>query len=203
MRTLVKLVVGLLLVPGLVNAGNYTITINDTKHDFSLGEQKQLNIGGRSLSVKLEQKDTVEFVKDNFSFKHSSNYSPSTTKVEEGIIQTAMMTPLGTVVIVQEYLTLNPSSLVDLMANEVTKEERQYGYKINSAPTSITLADGTVLKGKEITSRYPGTDIKRYILTYGSRDSGVLIMTQIDNELASEEAQVIQTFFDTLDIEMK
>jgi hypothetical protein len=202
MRTLVKLAVVFFLIQEPVFAGNYTITINNTKHDFSLGEERQLNIGGQTLSVKLEQKDTVEFIRQNYSFKHPSKYNPSTTEVEEGIIQTAMMTPLGTVVIVQEYLTLDPTSLIDLMVNEVTKEERQYGYKINSTPASVNLADGTVLKGKEVTSTYPGTDIKRYILAYGKRDSGILIMTQIDNNLASAEAQVIQTFFDTLAIQL-
>jgi hypothetical protein len=160
-------------------------------------------LGGQSLSVKLEQKDTVEFIRENYSFKHPSKYNPSTTEMEGGIIQTAMMTPLGTVVIVQEYLTLNPSSLVELMVNEVTKGERQYGYKINSSPASVTLADGTVLQGKEVNSTYPGTDIKRYILAYGKRDSGILIMTQIDDDLASAEAHVIQTFFDALAIQLK
>jgi hypothetical protein len=203
MKISVKLIAGLLLLPALAIAGNYTVTINNTKYDFSLGEEKQVNVSEQSITVKLEQKDTVEFGNNNFSFKHSSSYSPSTTKVEEGVMQTAMMTSLGTVVIVQEYMTLDPSNLVSLMVNEVTKEERQYGYNINSAPTSVTLADGTVLKGKEVVSKYPGTDIKRYILTYGKRDSGILIMTQIDSSLASDEEHVIKTFFDSLVIKMK
>jgi hypothetical protein len=203
MKKFISLVAGLALIPGMVMANNYTITINDTKYDFALGEQKQLRVGNQDLSVKLEQKETVEFKQQSYSFKHSSKYTPSTTTLEEGIIQTAMMTPLGTVVIVQEYQTLNPSALVNLMVNEVTKEERQYGYKIEASPTSITLSDGTVLKGKVVTSKYSGTDIKRYILTHGARDSGLLVMTQIDYTVAGDEEQVIKTFFDSLVITMK
>jgi hypothetical protein len=202
MKKLVKLVVGLLFFPALAIAGNYTVTINNTPHDFSLGEEKTVSVDGQNLTITLVQKDIVEFARDNYSFKHSSKFNPSTTQLDEGITQTAMMTSLGTVVIVQEYTTINPAGMISLMINEVTKEERQYGYDINSSPTSVTLQDGTVLTGQIVTSKYPGTDIKRYVLAYGAKDRGLLVMTQIDYSLASAEESVIKTFLDTLNIKM-
>ncbi|CAM3592632.1 hypothetical protein [Parendozoicomonas haliclonae] len=192
----------LLLIPSLVLAENYTITVNGKAYDFSLNENKLVKVGNQHISVKLQQKDFISFVSDSFSFMHSSKFTPSTNDLGDGIYQTGMMTPIGTTVIVQEYKTLDPSLMIDIMVSEVTKEEVQYGYNVKSEPAHLTLSDGKVLKGKLVTSKYQDTDIKRYILTYGATDSGILIMTQIDEAFATNEKEIIDRFFESLAISM-
>ncbi|MGH1429151.1 MAG: hypothetical protein ACRBEE_14525, partial [Arenicella sp.] len=66
-----------------------------------------------------------------------------------------------------------------------------------------TLADGTVLKGKVVFSKYKGSDIKRYLYTYGKKDAGILVMTQIDYELAKEDEAMINQFFKTLNVDIQ
>lgn len=187
----------------LAFSGNYVLTINDKEYDLSLGEKERIKVGDQYLSIILNQKDNLIFKTDNFSFQHPSKYSPSKNDLGNGIYQSAMMTPLGTVVLVQEYSSIDPSGLVDLMVNEVTKEERNYGYDIKSSPDSLTLSDGAKLTGKVVVSKYKGSNIKRNIYTYGMKDSGLLIMTQIDYGLASSDEEIIKNFFDSLLITIK
>jgi hypothetical protein len=168
-----------------------------------LDKDTKIKIGGKYVPVKLVQKDVLAFKSGNFSFEYPRQYSPSRSDLGSGIFQTAMMTPLGSLVMIQEYLNLNPSSLIDLMANELTKEEREYGYKIESSSASMTLSNGKILSGKVVTSKYKGSDIKRFIYAYGAKDSGLLIVTQVDYEVEPDAAALIAMVLESLNITMK
>lgn len=187
----------------LAFAGNYVLTIDNKPYDLTLGESKRIKVDGQYFSVKIEQKNTLTYKTENFSFQHSNKYAPSKSDLGSGIFQTAMMTPLGSLVMVQEYQNMDPSGLIGLMINEVTKEEREYGYKIESVPNSITLSDGKKLTGKVVTSKYKGSDIKRFFYTYGIKDSGLFIMTQIDYQIDSNKEEFIEKFFNSFKITMK
>lgn len=184
-------------------AANYILTIDKESHDVSLDKETRIKVGDNYVFVKLAQKDIFLYATDNFSFEHPSQYAPSKSDLGNGILQTAMMTPLGSVVLVQEYLNLDPSGLIDLMINEITKEEREYGYKIESSQKSITLSDGKVLNGKVVTSKYKGSDIKRVFYTYGIKDSGLFIMTQIDYEVESSGESLINEVIGSLKVTME
>ncbi|MGH1427346.1 MAG: hypothetical protein ACRBEE_05365 [Arenicella sp.] len=200
---LVLLIVLSCVVSSVGLAGNFILSIDGENYDVSLGKDETIKIGDKELIVKIEQKETLTYQSDFFSFDHSNKHAPSKSTLDAGLFQTAMITPLGALVLVQEYSTLNPSSLVGLMINEVTKEEKQYGYEITEEASERTLADGTVLKGKVVFSKYKGSDIKRYLYTYGKKDAGILVMTQIDYELAKEDEAMINQFFKTLNVDIQ
>ena len=109
----------------------------------------------------------------------------------------------GTVVMVQEYTTLDPSGLVDMMLTELTKEEVQYGYKITTSQVTKTLADGTQVTGKRAVSTYKGTEYIRHVLCYRVRDAGLLLITQFEKGSPSEEKQIIDEFWRTLKVSFK
>ncbi len=187
----------------LAFAGNYVLTIDKEPFDLTLGEAKRIKVDDQFFSVKIEQKSILTYTTDSFSFQYSNKYAPSKSDLGEGIFQTAMVTPLGSLVLVQEYQNMNPSGLMGMMINEVTKEERKYGYKIKSASNSITLSDGKKITGKVVTSKYKGSDIKRFFYTYGIKDSGLFIMTQIDYAIDSNNEEFIEKFINSLIITMK
>jgi len=58
------------------------------------------------------------------------------------------------------------------------------------------------LLGKTIESKQGDTHIKRKVYVYGSKDSGLLIMTQYDVGVAGDEYKIIKGFFDSLTISM-
>lgn len=110
----------LILMPAMALAENYTIIINGSNYNFSLNEKKLLQVGTQSISLELKKKDFISFVSDNFSFMHSSKYTPLTQNLGDGIYQTVMMTPIGTMVMIQEYTTIDPSLMIDFMISELT-----------------------------------------------------------------------------------
>jgi hypothetical protein len=183
-------------------ADNYILTIDGDSYEISLDKEMQLKIGNKPVAVKLQQKEILTYKTDSFSFEHARQYTPSTTNLGDGVYQTVMMTPLGSVIMIQEYQTMNPKSLIDIMINEVTKEERDYGYKIESFKKSIKLSDGKILNGKVVTSKYRGSDIKRYFCTYGIKDAGLFIMTQIDYESEPSAESAIERVINSLKVTM-
>ncbi len=192
-----------LLLAHAVVADNYTITIDGQSYDIALNKSVEVKVGDELVTVQLEQKDVLKYSVKNFSFDHAKEYLPSKTDLGDGLYQTVLMTPLGSAVMIQEYITLAPSGMMDLMINEITKEERDYGYTIESKAISKTLSDGVSLSGFEVTSKYKDSDIKRMFLTFDVKDSGLFIMTQIDYGIAANDDAFIKVFYDSLKISMK
>jgi len=150
---------------------NYVLTVDGKKYELGLGEKSELEIGGKNVSVVLNQKSILTYQSDTFSFEHPKQFIPSKSDLGSGLFQTIIMTPLGATVLVQEYTNMNPVGIVDLMINQITKEEREYGYKITEEEAKVRLKDGKYLSGKRVYSKYKGTDMERFIGTYGERNN--------------------------------
>jgi len=56
-----------------------------------------------------------------------------------------MTTPLKTTIIIQEYTTISPMLAMDYMIEDITKEERDYGFSISSEPSFMQLKDGNTI----------------------------------------------------------
>ncbi|MBX2869577.1 MAG: hypothetical protein KTR18_12920 [Acidiferrobacterales bacterium] len=186
-----------------LSSADYILKIGEDAYEMFLDEEVLIEVDGKYLPVSLFQKDILTYQTDNFSFEYPKDYSPSKTDLGDGVYQSALITPLGSLVLIQEHLTSDPSGLIDLMIHELTKEEQEYGYRITSADTSITLSDGTYLEGKIVTSKYKGSDIDRIIYTYGVKDSGLLIVTQVDHESEPTGEELISGIIDSLKISMR
>lgn len=192
------------LACGQANAGDYVLTIDGKPYEVDLGEKATIKLpDGRALGVMLDKKTIVFFKSEHFSFEHPSRLAPSRTDLGDGIFQTMMASPLGTMIILQEYTAMSPSPLVDLMLNELTKEEADYGYKVTRSPSTRKLASGSQLKGKVAVSAYKDDEYTRHVLTYEARDGGLMIITQVEKDAPQEDLAVIETFWKSLDIAMK
>lgn len=199
-----SIVVVACLTCGQANAGDYVLTIDGKPYEVDLGEKATIKLpDGRTLGVTLDKKVIVSFKSENFSFEHPSRLAPSRTDLGDGIFQTMMTSPLGTMVMLQEYTTLNPAPLVDVMLNELTKEEADYGYKITKSPSTRKLANGAQLKGKVAVSAYKDDEYTRHVLAYEARDAGVLIITQVEKDASQEDLAMVETFWKSLAISMK
>lgn len=203
MKTKIMVALILLTSMNMLFSANYVLTVGDESYDVSLDTDTKIKVGGEYISINLTQKNILLYSTDGFSFQHPKQYSPSKTELDGDISQTVIMTPLGSVVMIQEYSSFDPTSLIDIMVSEVTKEERNYGYEIESNEKTMTLSDGKVLKGLVVTSKYKGSDIKRGFYTYGLKDSGLFIMTQIDYEIEPIGDRLIEDIFKSLIIKIK
>ncbi len=193
-----------LVLSGQVLAGDYTLTIDGKAYELELGKPATIELpGGRDVSVQLERNAIVTYRADNFSFQHPGEYSPSRTDLGDGVYQTMMATPVGTLVLVQEYTTINPCSLTGLMLNELTKEEVQYGYAIEKEDVSRTLGNGEKLQGVKAVSEYQGTRYTRHVLCYEARDAGVMVVTQVEKSSPAADHTMLETFWDSFSISMR
>ena len=195
----VSILMALTLPQGTAQASDYILTIDGVRYEIRLGEEAMIRLAGdRSIRVQLDKAPTSTFRTTAFSFEHPSSYSPSRTDLGDGIHQTMVSSPVGTVVLIQEYQGLDPSSLVDMMLNELTKEERQYGYNITEASITKTLSDGRVLTGEHSVSTYQDTTIIRDVLAYGARDAGLLVISIIPDTAPPLDLQMVDMVWSTL-----
>ncbi len=102
-------------------------------------------------------------------------------------------------IIVQEYHNRNPSSLVDYMLKELSKEEIDYGYAYKEDDILKEAGEFRV-KGKRGTTTYNNDNWIREVCAVGGKDCGILIVTAIDTKSNSKEQFLIDTFWKTLKI---
>ena len=197
------LLLPLLSVCVSVSAQDYIITVDGTATEIGLDEPATLRLpDGRTLELELRQKEHVRFSSDMFSFEHRSEYKAARTNLDEGIRQTTIITALGTGVLLQEYEGLNPSTLIDLMLSELTKEEVEYGYEYSESAAERAV-DGVQFAGKRAITTSTTEEWTREVLAYGAKDRGLLIVTFIEKESDGSERQLIEQLWQTLELDIE
>ena len=200
----VALIAVLGVICGQAVAGDYTLTIEGKQYEVDIGKQSTITLpDGHTFRVTLDKKATLSFESENLSFKHPGRLSPARSDLGDGIFQTMMMSPMGTLVMIQEYTTMNPCGLIDMMLNELTKEEAEYGYEITRGRSSKKLSSGIELQGKTAVSKYKGDEYTRYVLCHEARDAGLMIVTQIEKAAPEEDLDMIEMFWKSLRVSMK
>ena len=183
---------------------NYELIIDGKTIDIEVGKTQSISIGeNQTISVTLKRKEIVTYSTEHLSFRHHSKYQPSRTDLGDGIYQNMFTSPLGTLVLIQEYTSIDPSNLIDMMIKELTKEEAKYGYNIKINKASKVLSDGTKLNGKSAISKYKNEENTKYVLCFQSVDSGILLITQIDKDNIQSDSEILDLFWKTLQIKMK
>jgi len=120
---------------------------------------------------------------------------PGTTKLRRST------TSLGTGLMVQEYMSMNPKYFVDMLLNEITKEEVEYGYKYSEKTVMKKVGDIT-FKGKQAVTTFPGAEWTRSVLSYGGRDRGILISTFIEKDNYETEKDLIEHFWRSMELKV-
>lgn len=172
--------------------------------DIDPGESADVTLpGGKRSKVTLERNDFATFSGSVFSFVHPSNISVTKTDLGDDITQYLMASALGTIVVVQEYGTMNPVSLNQLMLQEMTKESVQAGATLTQEPTTRKLADGKELTGihAEVKTRTDTADFE--IVGFGVADRGLLFITRVAGEDAATEKPLIDKFWQSLKVKLR
>lgn len=178
---------------------NYEITIDEKAYDLNLNEEIQvMDKSGKTVNIVLRKKPYIEYSDQIVSFQHKSELSVSSQDLGSGIKQLMFVTATGTVIMIQEYSNMNPSMLVPMMLKEITKEQVDYGYKMTQDKVTRKLNSGIILKGMKATLKYKGEERYWEILSYGKRDIGILVITQIDKEYIKTEKEIHSHFWNTL-----
>ncbi len=185
------------------NVPNYEISINGETYDISLGRDYQIKSNsGEKLHFRVNKKALMTYKNGYISFQHKSDLAISSTDLGNGIRQIMTNTAVGTLVLIQEYSTMNPTAMVNLMLQELTKEQINYGYKMQKETHSKALKNGTKLRGLKATLKYNEEEEYWTVTAYGKKDKGLLVITKIDKEYLSTEKNIIDLMWETLQIEL-
>lgn len=178
---------------------NYQLTIDGKTYDLNLNEEIQvMGKSGKRLTIELRAKPYKEYSDQFVSFQHKSGFSVSSQDLGSGIQQLMLATATGTLIMIQEYSGVEPSSLVAMMLKELTKESVQYGHKMTQETVTRKLKSGVTLKGLKATLKYKGAVSYWEVLAYGKKDTGVLVMTHIDKAYIKTDMEVHSRFWNTL-----
>jgi hypothetical protein len=178
---------------------NYELSIDGKIYDLNLNETIQVkDKAGKAATVVLRKKPYAEYSDELVSFQHASELSVSSQDLGDGIKQLMSATATGTLIMIQEYSTMDPSMLVPMMLNELTKKSVDYGYSMTQEKVTRTLKSGITLKGLKATLKYKGDESCWEVLSFGKKDAGVLVITQIDKEFIKTDEAIHSHFWDTL-----
>jgi hypothetical protein len=179
----------------------FKLTIGEQTIDIDAGESVEVTLpDGSKATASLQRNDFATYAGGTFSFNHPSAYNVARSDVGDNIVQHLMASALGTLVIVQEYSSLNPSTLTELMMQELTKETVGAGGTRSDEPVEHMLGGGEAFKGIRATVTYSGDTSFYEVLTYGAQNSGIVAVTRIDEERTSTEGVMLSTFWETLDL---
>ena len=185
------------------NPKTYKLTIGDVTVDIDPGETLDVTMpDGKQTKVTLSLNDFATYAGAMFSFVHPTNVAVTKTELDPHIHQYLMASALGTLIIIQEYGSMNPTSLDNLMLQELTKETLAAGGELTQQPGSRTLPDGKQLTGltAKVKTKADTTDFE--ILAYGTSDQGVLVVTRVDESNAAKEGAMIEKFWESLQLKM-
>lgn len=196
----------LLCTVSLLNAqenSNYTITINGETFDYTLDKEFEYKAKkNETIKISVSQKEILTYNDGIITFQYSKNFPISVTPEIDGVKQLTAIGSDGSGLIIQEYKDFDPSLMIDLMLNELTKESVDYGYTETISEIEIKIKGGKILKGKKSILEYQGIIDEWTVVSFSRKDSGVIIAAMnIDKETVDATGNKnVEAFFNSLEI---
>lgn len=196
----IVLILTLLASSFIYSQEDYQIEINGESTDIELDKNYEFKIKNKLLNIKVSMKDTLTYSDDFINFKYPKEYRVVSTKIDDGIKQLMLMTAEGSGFVIQEYTTMDPSMLNELMINEVTKESVNYGFLLKREDYNRTLKSGDELNVSRAVLTYKD-EINIYeVVSIGKKDEGILIMTMEMTDIENSEGKnLINLIWNTLE----
>jgi hypothetical protein len=178
---------------------DYSLTIDGQTILMGLDKPSQITIGGKAYPVVLKQKDTLTYANKLYTFSYLKDFKVNKKELGNDIDQVMLMTAEGSGVLIQQYQTMSPTALNELMLTELTKESISYGYEMVRKDYDRTLASGQKVRVCRAELTYKDDKNIYEIATYGGKDEGVLIMSMVmDEEMGSQGRTIIDLMWKSL-----
>jgi hypothetical protein len=181
---------------------NFILSIDGKDVGIDIGETLEVEgADGRKVKVSLRRAEQVTFRGDLLSFAHRGDLAVSSTEVDKGIRQHLLASANGTIIIMQEYTALDPTSLLELMLTSVTEESVAAGGKLtrSDATRQVGGRDVRGLKA-EVVNGSEKTLVETY--TLGQSGKGLVIITQIADDALDTDRAVLDLFWQSLSLNL-
>ena len=186
----------------------YRLTINGEETQIDDGETITVKLAnGKVLKIAVHQNQTKISSGRFFSFAHDRSVNVASADLGNGVVQYAMMSARGTVVMVHEFSQLDPGSTIEdfrgQLLNQLTKDDIELGAAMRNAKVRRQIPRGASLKGiKAMLSKGPDETI--YELQGAGRGRrAILFTTKIDATAPAQDKKMIEDFWSTLDVQLR
>ena len=199
---LAGLIVGAAAAAAGEGAKNFVLSIDGQEVGIDLGESIEVTAAdGQRMKVSLKRAEQVTFHGGMLSFTHRGDLTVSSTTLDKDITQHLLASANGTVIIVQEYTGLDPTSLLELMLTTITEEPVAAGGKLTKAESTREVP-GRQLKGlkAEVASGSDKTHVEAY--TVGTKGKGLVIITQLSDDYREVDQGLLDGFWKSLEIKL-
>ncbi|OCI99002.1 hypothetical protein A6U86_33355 [Rhizobium sp. AC27/96] len=193
------------LTIGHANAGDgkgFRLTVDGVEVGINPGDSLDVTMkDGRKVSVELQRSETVTFSGGKFSFDHDGKFTVAKTDLGGGVEQYALMTPVGTGIVIQEYKGLNPSSITDFVLQQMIQESISGGAKLKKEAAQRMLPGGVLMKGVKAETTTDNDVMDYEIVATGRPDGGVLVATFLNKENIPKEGMILDKMWSSLKVE--
>ena len=178
---------------------DYLVQLNDTTLHVALDKPYSFVVNGKKIDFKIIQKDTLTYSNNLYSFLYPKGFKISNASIDDDVEQISILTAEGSGLLIQNYASMNPSTLNEFMLNEVTKESISYGFQEKRTSYKKVLQSGQELVVTKSVLRYKDEVNIYEIASIGKKDSGVMIVTmRMDEEENSQGQKIIDLMWKSL-----
>ncbi|RFC67523.1 MULTISPECIES: hypothetical protein [Mesorhizobium] len=175
----------------------FRLKLGEQSIDIDVGERAEITLpDGSKVRVELTRNEFATYSGEGFTFVHPSDVSVTRSDLGDGVVQHLMTTALGTMVIVQTYDGLDPSTLNEMMLKELTGDAVAAGAKLERKDAKRDVS-GKTLSGIVATETLRRDTVDYEIESYGKDDAGVIVITRMDRENAAQDSAKIAKFWET------
>lgn len=178
---------------------DYSIQIDGKEYPIALAKEYLIEVNGEKIPIVLTMNDILLFEDSLFSFRYPKEYKISEMVIDAGIEQIALITAEGSGLIIQKYLSMDPTTLKEMMLNELTKESINYGYEMKRENFVRKLENNKKIEGIKAILTYKDDKSFYEIASYGKKDEGIMVMTIVpDENLSTQGKKIIDLMWDSL-----
>jgi len=180
---------------------DFLIRLNDTLISIALDKSYHIELNGIKLNFSVSSKDELTYSNTLYSFSYPKTFKVSSAQLDPGINQISILTAEGTGFLIQQYESINPTSLKELMLTEMTKESINYGYESTRSIYKRKLKSGEEIEVMKADLRYK-EEVNIYeVAAVGKKDAGIIIITlRMDEDSKTEGQKVIDLMWKSLTV---
>ena len=180
-------------------ASEYALIIDGVTNTVELGKNQTLQLPGGEARVRLERQAATHFVRPMFGFHLAVPLGVNSTAIGEGVHQSLITTPRGALILIQEYETTDPRAMVEMMLEEITKNEQAADYEVSKEQVTQTVGD-LEIRGERARSTTGHEEWVREVYSASAGESGVLSITAIEVKNNAREQELIDEFWEHLSL---
>lgn len=181
---------------------NFVVTVDGKEVGIDIGDTLEVDTAdGKKIKLALKRAAEVTHRGNMLSFAHRGDLGVSSSDIDKDIRQHLLASANGTIIIVQEYAGLDPTSLLELMLTSVTEESIAAGGKMTKAEAKRE-AGGREIKGlkAEIVNGSDKTHVEAF--TLGAGGKGIVIITQIADDYRDTDQALLDLFWKSLKLKL-